>query len=1375
MKKKLFLIISLLCLFEFNKLYSDESQNIVSDSTTNTRITYSDKTYDIRGGQVKGKNLFHSFTDFNLINGEKAKFYDDGFINNISRVTGKKQSIINGEISSHAVNFFFINPNGIIFGQNSNLNITGSFYASTSDYLIFKDKIKWSVDAGINSTFSTEPVSSFGFIDRNIKDIKIQSAILNVSPQNKIAIIGGNINIEKSELKAPAGNIILASIKSTGEFKLNIDQDNLNIFDELGDININNSVINISGMNNDNKGLIHIQSKNFFLYKSSIAAMSINGAGGNIQIYTDNNLLFSDESRINISTYLNSVAGNISINTKKAIFENSGISCHSDFGSKAGLLEINAKESLFLKNSSITATAYDNASKAGDIIINSEKVTIENYKIRSETESDVPGGNIIFKNLGDLKLKSVNITTESHTETKNAYGGDILLSGNIKNIYLFDSKITTSVKNGIGNAGHISIKKADTVVLSKSKIITQADKGAGGDIEIISENFIQSTDSTVDASSRLGVDGIVNISPDESIGQNLNVLSNTPLNKEKWLSKKCTQCSDQTNNSLEYEYVNGAPTPLDDWQASPQLPFQSKLIANVPEIKQGEEIFSKGHFNQAIILWNKAIKKITNKNNPVYPLLLLYMAKAYQNIGKYQKAISTIAKILPYDINDELSIKKILSDYDFNRYPASINALIFNRLSDLSLVFGKINNAETSVQIALEQARIENIPYILACVYNNKGNIQIANDRRDDALKYYEEAANILESIKNIPSFMIQSKVLLNWLRLNFNNPYYDQIEINTKFNTAIDVINKLTDSHQKFSDILSLGLLTNNNKITNQLFLQALSIAKKNKDLKSTSLAFGYLCHNLLTKNWEEDIENFNKTIKILKDYNRKAVFYAQSYPEYLYIWQWQQARLLNVLYKKGLLDKDKDKDTENINLILKSYSNALNTLTPIKSCFINGFHGNISKRKYFKTHIRQLFLEYIAFFLDMPKPNENDSKKIIAQYEKLTEKIITQLEKLKELEIDNYFDDECLVYLQSLKKKQRKSTSNSINNETAILYIIDLNDQFAVFLKINGKIFVKRVNNKKFLDKAQTFIACINRISDDYKRNAIFFYDNIIKPFETQLNEVKTILIVPDGIFRTIPFAALFNNDKNEFLIDKYALSILPSKELADSEPSAITKLLKLKNTCLEYNKKFVMVNGLSKKKYDNSEIKYVKDEVKSITQLIGGQLLLDEFFTESKFKDFFQQNDYSIVHIATHGKFDNYASNSYIQTYDKKINLDKIETLMRCVKYRDNQIELLTLSACQTALGDEWAAMGLAGVALKAGVKSAIASFWSVDDKTTSLLMKSFYQNLFGNSQISNKPLTKAEALQMAQKKVKNDLKLNHPHPYYWAGFLLIGNWL
>jgi CHAT domain-containing protein len=144
------------------------------------------------------------------------------------------------------------------------------------------------------------------------------------------------------------------------------------------------------------------------------------------------------------------------------------------------------------------------------------------------------------------------------------------------------------------------------------------------------------------------------------------------------------------------------------------------------------------------------------------------------------------------------------------------------------------------------------------------------------------------------------------------------------------------------------------------------------------------------------------------------------------------------------------------------------------------------------------------------------------------------------------------------------------------------------------------------------------------------------------------------------------------------------------------------------------------------------------------------------------------FTIVHIASHGHFDDDVRKSFVLTFDKHLTLDDLERYIRPAQLRDQGLELLTLSACQTAAGDDRAALGLAGIAVKAGARSAFATLWFVNDAASTKLVSDFYAELKTHAE-----RTKAQALQTAQVALLKQEK--YAHPCFWAPYLLIGNWL
>jgi CHAT domain-containing protein len=169
-----------------------------------------------------------------------------------------------------------------------------------------------------------------------------------------------------------------------------------------------------------------------------------------------------------------------------------------------------------------------------------------------------------------------------------------------------------------------------------------------------------------------------------------------------------------------------------------------------------------------------------------------------------------------------------------------------------------------------------------------------------------------------------------------------------------------------------------------------------------------------------------------------------------------------------------------------------------------------------------------------------------------------------------------------------------------------------------------------------------------------------------------------------------------------------------------------------------------------------------------------LVDRDFTPTNLQRALTNADYSIVHLATHGRFSSDPRQTFIVTalggtstadpVAGKLPLDRFQSMLK--QTRSGAIDTIVLSACETATGDRRAALGLAGTAISSGASSTLASLWAVDDRATTELMQQFYSSI-----VRSNGATKAAALQAAQISVRKQ----YAHPYYWAGFVLVGNWL
>jgi CHAT domain-containing protein len=223
---------------------------------------------------------------------------------------------------------------------------------------------------------------------------------------------------------------------------------------------------------------------------------------------------------------------------------------------------------------------------------------------------------------------------------------------------------------------------------------------------------------------------------------------------------------------------------------------------------------------------------------------------------------------------------------------------------------------------------------------------------------------------------------------------------------------------------------------------------------------------------------------------------------------------------------------------------------------------------------------------------------------------------------------------------------------------------------------------------------------------------------------------------------------------LIQRYAVATTPGLTLTDPRP-------------LKRQRMKALSVGLSESVQDYPALPSVTEELEAIKELYGGTVLLNEDFNTSRVEQELKEEPFSLVHIASHGQFGSDARKSFLLTFDDKLTMDRLDQFIGVFRFRDEPLGLLTLSACETAAGDDRAALGLAGVAIKAGARSALATLWFINDQASSELVTEFYRQL----QIPS--ASKAAALQRAQLKMLQEGV--YDHPAYWAPFLLLNNWL
>jgi CHAT domain-containing protein len=331
-------------------------------------------------------------------------------------------------------------------------------------------------------------------------------------------------------------------------------------------------------------------------------------------------------------------------------------------------------------------------------------------------------------------------------------------------------------------------------------------------------------------------------------------------------------------------------------------------------------------------------------------------------------------------------------------------------------------------------------------------------------------------------------------------------------------------------------------------------------------------------------------------------------------------------------------------------------------------------------------------------------------------------------------------------------------LDPHAAVIYLIPLSRSTEVLVSLTSGIhrFTAGVSAETLAATVGEFRRHLEtRTSNAYRVEAQQLYDWLIRPAQGLLTEkqINTLVFAPDGALRTIPLNAL--HDGKRFLIEEYAVAVSPGLSLMEPHP------IQRKNVTL-------LVGGLSESVQGYPALDFVPTELEKIEPVYKSEALMNGTFVMPALNKKLTQEQFSIVHLASHGEFSSDAHKTFVLTYDGKLTLNNLEALIRPSQYRGKPVELLVLSACQTASGDDRAALGLAGVAVKAGARSALASLWSVNDQSTAFVISEFYHQLRDSPSTS-----KAQALQSAQVKMLSDRR--YRHPCYWAPYLIIGNWL
>ena len=784
------------------------------------------------------------------------------------------------------------------------------------------------------------------------------------------------------------------------------------------------------------------------------------------------------------------------------------------------------------------------------------------------------------------------------------------------------------------------------------------------------------------------------------------------------------------------------------------------LLAAEPTqlIHQGNTYFQQGNFQQAVKHWEKSLPLLDDEKNVSQRIdVLIRLAAAYQALGMHQLVFEIL--------NKALSLTEQTQD-------AVRSALALSQLSDAWLSLGEpkeaMSVADNSVADALEAQESG----VLARALNSQANALAILGHYPQAINAYTES---LQFAHQANDSALAVKVSIN--RLNTTLDASPLTEIMAAQDEAWQQIEKLPDNHAKATSLITMGVLgmnllqeerivkqkqqaardlTHNDKSLTELdrqFLQELlqkqtltkserqktilransafkeagQIGKSLQDVRTTSIAYGY---------WGQLYEIEQRYTEALT-LTRQAIFFAKQdrFPHSLYRWYWQNGRIFKAQNK--------------IDQAIAAYRLAGKTLKPIQRVLEIGYRRLPGT---FNEMVKPVHYGLVDLLLKKAATIHDESAQ-----QRIFKEAIAAAELVKVAELQDYFQDDCVLALQS-----KAVGLDQIAANTAILYPLPLADRLVVLTSVGGKISqsvipadAEQVNETTWALR----LGLQTRPNNRFLYQAQQLYDWIIRPIEPLLtsHKVDTLIVVPDGKLRMIPFSTL--HDGKHFLVEKYALALTPGLTLLDPHP-------------INWEGSNILLVGLSEAVQEYPPLSNVPKELRNIREITEGiahsNSILNAQYSIDKFRSQIKGNEYSVIHLATHGEFDSDPEHTYLLTYDSKMTMDKLQNIIGLGRFRDKPLELLTLSACKTAVGDDRAALGLAGVAVKAGARSAIATLWFVDDEATSIAVADFYRQL-----LETPGLSKAKALQNVQKElIAQD---RYWHPSYWAPFLLIGNWL
>lgn len=764
-----------------------------------------------------------------------------------------------------------------------------------------------------------------------------------------------------------------------------------------------------------------------------------------------------------------------------------------------------------------------------------------------------------------------------------------------------------------------------------------------------------------------------------------------------------------------------------------------KILAPSLDI-QGRWQWAIGQPEQAINTWRKAFEIYEQVGDEVGKTQnLINQAQALQSLGQYlqaQKILEPLKQTLLSTTNSLLKVRGLRS------------------LGNVYRQIGELKNSQEVLQQSLKIAEGLQQPQAISTVQLDLGNTERALGNKAQVIGKEKEAKKhfncALESYeKSATTQALQLQAQLNQLNLLLDNERWEEAQallpkirrsmadfpssraaVFARINFAKSLI-KLGDRQEHDITEKPLHRVENSELLeVAQLLTTGIQEAQRLQDNRAESYAYGSLGGLYEDTNQLSDAKNITEKALILtQGINASDISYR---------WQWQLGRLLK---KQAEITQDREKFEKAI----AYYTAAVETLKSVRSDLIS---INPDIQFSFRDNIEPLYRE----FVDLLLTTEGNSQPSQANLQQA----IQQIDALQLAELEDHL---------RCKLPNSLQLNQVTDPKAAIIYPIILKKRIAVILQLPGQplgyreTLINQEDVENTLKKLRDYLTS-PASTPDVIEHSQKVYEWLIKPIEQELEksrQIETLVFVLDGALRNIPMSVLYDG-KKYLLEKKYALAIAPRLQLFEPKPT-----LEGLNVFMGGVDESQCIDG---KKFE--VIKKLMEELDGIArEVTTSQPLLNADFTKINVQERLKTSNFSAIHFKTHGVFSSDPEETFIVAYKEIIQSRYFANLIQIgSKEKAKPIELLVLSACETAQGDNRAVLGLAGIAVRAGARSTLSTLWIAQDAPNTELMIQFYKEL------SKAGMTKAQALHRAQLALFNS---GYKAPHIWATYVLVGNWL